>query len=95
VLRSGSLDFWNRSSTTDLGEWQVSLGLRPAWALGERFSVEWECGLVYERVEESRTSTEWYDIDLTHSRDEDDYDGHGFASYGWLGYYELKLIFWF
>lgn len=91
----GALDVFNRSSTTDSGRWQVSLGLRPACALGRRFSVEWECGLVYERVEESRTAIEWYDVDPEHYRKEDDEDGHGFCSYGWLDYNRLKLIFWF
>jgi hypothetical protein len=91
----GALDVLNRSFTTDSGRWQVSLLLRPAYALGARFSVEWECGLFYERVEESRTTIEWYDVDPAHSRDEDDENGHSFYSYGWLDYHRLKLIFWF
>lgn len=95
TLSGGRLDVHNSSSTTDSGTWQVSLGLRPAYALGERFSVEWECGLVYERREERLTTIEWYDVDPAYSRHKDDNDGHSFDSYGWLGYQELKLIFWF
>lgn len=90
-----TLDVQNNRETVDTDAWQISLGLRPSWAIGERFTVEWECGLVYSYDLEKRTQLTWHDVDPEHSRDEDDGTGHAFRSYGVLDYSELKLIFWF
>lgn len=94
-FHDGVPDARNVSSTADAEEWQVALGLRPSCEVGRRFSVEWECGLLYSRTQERSTEIEWHDVDPAHRRSEDDDDGHGFNSYGWLYQTELKLIFWF
>ncbi len=88
-------DWYNLRDHTDRDSWWLTLGLRPSYAVTDRFQVEFEGGvrLRFETIENSQDA--WWDAHIGTTSSEHVEHDRLFQTYGGFEWYRLRFIFWF
>ncbi len=95
VYEDTDWDWYNVRDHTTRDSWWLMLGLRPSYAVTERFQVEFESGVRLRFETAENTRDRWWDTHpgTTHAESTD--HDRLFQSFGRLELYRLRFIFWF
>lgn len=88
-------DWYNVRDHTERDSWWLTLGLRPSYAVTERFQVEFESGLRLRFESADNTYDTWWDTHIGTTHTERTHHDRLFQSYGRFELYSLRFIYWF